>query len=199
LNELVIAGYLEGLDVREGNTKKVYYPIVAASEQINSQTQESEEYGRFPQYFSYRKIITPIKYISFPIKWLVFQILSLWKCGIEIGEGHYNRDNYTQAIQFLDIEKDHIAIVDPNEREGKASTTISNNSSNDAIKRNRNRITMRQFARKYNGPTGDLSKHFSRPILANSFNKVFGDLKYIGLRRNPNQLNSGFLPNFLLS
>jgi hypothetical protein len=189
LNELVIAGYLEGLDVREGNTKKVYYPIVAPSEQINSQTQESEEYGKLPQFFSYRKIITPINYKHFPVKWLIFQILRLWKCGIELGKGHYSVNNYTQAIQFLDIE----AIVNPI----KDSTTISDNTSMDAIKRNRNRLTMREFARKYNGPTGDLSRHFSRPILANSYNKVFGDLQYIGVRRDLKQLNSGFFIKFL--
>jgi hypothetical protein len=70
LNELVIAGYLEGLDVRgEGNTKKVYYPITSPSEQINSQTQETEEYGKLPQFFSYSKIIIPINYKHFPVKW----------------------------------------------------------------------------------------------------------------------------------
>jgi bifunctional DNA primase/polymerase-like protein len=194
LNELVIAGYLEGLDVREGNTKKVYYPIVAPSEQINSQTQETEEICSIPQFFSYHKIITPINYNPFPVKWLIFQILRLWKCGIEIGKGHYSLNNYIQAIQFLDIEKDHVAIVNPIKGKTEDSTT-----SVDAIKRNRNRITMRQFARKYNGPTGDLSRHFSRPILANSFNKVFGDLQYIGMRRDLKQLNSGFLLNSSLS
>lgn len=108
-------------------------------------------------------------------------------------------NNYTQAIQFLDIEKDHVAIVNPIKGKTEDSITISDNTSMDAIKRNRNRITMRQFARKYNGPTGDLSRHFSRPILANSFNKVFGDLQYIGARRDLKQLNSGPVLNSSLS
>jgi hypothetical protein len=32
LNELTFAGFIEALDVREGNTKKVYYPIVSPAE-----------------------------------------------------------------------------------------------------------------------------------------------------------------------
>jgi hypothetical protein len=197
LNELVLAGYLEALDVREGNTKKVYYPIVLPSHQVGSQTQETEEYDKIPQFFSYRKINVPADYKPVPVKWLIFQILGLWKCGIDYGNGRYN----TSAIQFLDIEKDHLVIADPNEYEDEGISTIkSDNTSNDTVRRGgRNRITMRQFARKYNGPTGDLSRHFSRPIFANSHNKILEDLQYIGIRRGFNQLNSGICQNSSLS
>jgi hypothetical protein len=194
LNELVLAGHLEALDVREGNTKKVYYPIVSASQQVGSQTQKTEEYDKIPQFFSYRKINVPADYKPVPVKWLIFQILGLWKCGINYGNGQYD----TSAIQFLDIEKDHLVIADPNESEGAGSSTItSDNTSNETVRRSgRNRITIRQFARKYNGPTGDLSRHFSRPIFANSHNKIFGDLHYIDI---VNQINSGICQNSSLS
>ena len=87
-----------------------------------------------------------------------------------------------------------------NESEGEGRSTIkSDNTSNDTVRRSRNRITMRQFARKYNGSTGDLSRHFSRPIFANSHNKIFGDLQYIGIRRDVNQINSGICQNSSLS
>ena len=197
LNELVLAGYLEALDVREGNTKKVYYPIVSPSQQVDSQTQETQEYDKIPQFFSYRKINVPTDYKPVPVKWLIFQILGLWKCGIDYGNGQYNLDNYTSAIQFLDIEKDRLVIA-KSEGEGR-STIKSDNTSNDTVRRSRNRITMRQFARKYNGSTGDLSRHFSRLIFANSHNKIFGDLKYIGIRRDVNQINSGILTDSSLS
>ena len=106
----------------------------------------------------------------------------------------------TSAIQFLDIEKDHVIIADPNQCEGEGSSTItSDNTSNDTVRRSRNIITMRQFARKYNGSTGDLSRHFSRPIFADSHNKIFGDLQYIGIRRDVSQINSGICQNSSLS
>ena len=39
---------------------------------------------------------------------------------------------------------------------------------------------MTEFVRKYDGSTGKLSRHFSRPIFANSYNNIFGKIKYIG-------------------
>jgi hypothetical protein len=65
LNELNYAGYIEVLDVREGNTKKVYYPIVAPSEKAihTDITKETSESNSIPQFYIYYKINVPTNYI----------------------------------------------------------------------------------------------------------------------------------------
>lgn len=51
---------------------------------------------------------------------------------------------------------------------------------------------MRQFSEKYNSiATETLSRHFSKSIFANYYNKIFDELKYIGIRQNINDNNSG--------
>ena len=55
---------------------------------------------------------------------------------------------------------------------------------------------MRQFAEKYDSIANDmLSRHFSKPIFANYYNKIFGDLQYIGIIQNINHENSGMSIN----
>ena len=80
------------MDVREGNTKKVYYPIVSPSseESITNQllTQETEESKEIPQFFTNHKINVPSSFIPLPTDWLKFEVLKLWKCGIDIGNDH---------------------------------------------------------------------------------------------------------------
>ena len=90
LNELISAGFIEALDVREGNTKKVYYPIVSPSEEAVTEhiTQETAEFNMFPEFFTYHKINVPKYFIPLPKDWLNFEVLRLWKCGIDIGNGH---------------------------------------------------------------------------------------------------------------
>jgi hypothetical protein len=181
LNELNYAGYIEALDVREGNTKKVYYPIVEPSEEAIhlNPTKETKESNNVPQFYTYHKINVPINYIPEPENWLILQIMRLWKCGIDIGNGQYTADNYNSAIQFLDISK-------------KGDRIENNNSTSTNSSRNRNKITMRQFAEKYDGiATETLSRHFSKPIFSNYHNKIFGNLQYIWTRQNVNEENSG--------
>jgi hypothetical protein len=180
LNELNNAGYIEVLDVEEGNTKKVYYPIVAPSEEAThvDATKETSEFRNIPQFYTYYKINIPINYIPEPRNWLIFQIMSLWKCGIDSGNGRYTIDNYNSAIQFLDIRKKDDGIDDNNSTCTKSS-----------ISRTRNKITMKQFAEKYDSVAETLSRHFSKPIFANS-HKIFGDLQYIRIRQNNNNENS---------
>jgi hypothetical protein len=187
LNELTYAGYIEALDVREGNTKKVYYPIVTPSEEaVHLHTaKETKESSNSPQFYTYYKINIPINYIPEPENWLILQILTFRKCGIDIGNGRYTIDNYNSAIQFLDIIKNDDRIKSNN-----------STSTNDTSSRNRNKITMRQFAEEYDSTaTETLSRHFSKPIFSNYYNKIFGKLQYIGIRQNINDRNLGKLPN----
>ena len=184
LHELNFAGYIEAIDVRDGNTKKVYYPIVTPTEEATHTciTQETQDYQNIHEFFTYHKINIPIDYKPFSSDWLIFQILRLWKCGIDLGNGMYSIDNYNSAIQFLDTSKKGDEIEDNN---NITSTNSSNTSS-------RSKITMRQFAEEYDSTaTETLSRHFSKPIFANYHNKIFGDLQYIGIRQNINDENSG--------
>src|SRR5215467_1027347 len=50
LHELDNAGWIESLEVRNGNTKKVYYPIVVPSETSSVTTRETSETKIFPQF-----------------------------------------------------------------------------------------------------------------------------------------------------
>jgi hypothetical protein len=144
-------------------------------------SKETKDSNNLPQFFTYYKINVPINYIPEPENWLIIQIMRLLKCGIDIGNGRYTVDNYNSAIQFLDIIKKDDRIEDNN-----------STSPNDTSNRNRNKITMRQFAEKYSSTvTETLSRHFSKPIFSNYHNKIFGNLQYIGIRQNINDDNSG--------
>ena len=122
LNELTSAGIIEALDVREGNAKKAYYPIVSPSEETvtEQRTQETAESNLIPQFFTHHKINVPVNFIPLPTDWLIFVVLRLWKCGIDIyNEYHCSVFCYSKssenselkekvaykAIQFLDIEE----------------------------------------------------------------------------------------------
>jgi CRISPR/Cas system CSM-associated protein Csm5 (group 7 of RAMP superfamily) len=95
LNELVTTGWIEALDVRDGNTKKVYYPIVAPTGQEEEKTknrditEETKESKADPEFSIHHKINVPKYYIPLSKNWLNIEVLSLWKCGIDIGNGHY--------------------------------------------------------------------------------------------------------------
>ncbi|MGC1930191.1 MAG: hypothetical protein WA667_14555, partial [Candidatus Nitrosopolaris sp.] len=106
LNELVSVGWIESIDVRNGNTKKAYYPIVVPSEtsSLDVKTRETNETKIFPQFFTFHKINVPKNFELWSKDWLIYQILGLWKCGIELGNAQYSIDNYNEALQFLDIE-----------------------------------------------------------------------------------------------
>jgi hypothetical protein len=106
LHELDNAGWIESIDVRNGNTKKAYYPIVVPAEtsSLNVKTRETNETKIFPQFFTFHKINVPKNFELLSKDWLIYQILGLWKCGIELGGAKYSIDNYNEAIQFLDIE-----------------------------------------------------------------------------------------------
>ena len=81
LNELNSAGYIEALDVREGNTKKVYYPIVVPSEEAIhvDVSKETKDFNNVPQFYTYYKINIPINYIPEPEDWLILQTMRLLK------------------------------------------------------------------------------------------------------------------------
>jgi hypothetical protein len=140
--------------------------------------------------------------------------LRLWKCGIDIGNGHhyshsltsansskYNHNNncdLTQegevvapiaaAIQFLDIERGGGEEEGEGEEEEKAGAQENDNNNN---KKKRNKLTMTQFVQRYNSPTDSLSRHFSRPIFSDSCNKIFGEIQYIGIFSTSTVTNSG--------
>jgi hypothetical protein len=176
LNELDSAGWVGSLEVRIGNTKKAYYPIVVpsitSSFNLEEKSQETQETTASPKFFQFHKIDVPKYFNAWPKNWLVLQILGLWKCGIEIGNGQYSIDNYNDAIQFLSIES-------------KLGYT-------------RNGISMRQFSGKYD-PCDTLSQHFSGPIFEDSYNRIFGNLEYIGTFRDNDTKNSGSYVDSLLS
>jgi hypothetical protein len=86
----------------------------------------------FPQFFTFHKINVPKNFELWSKDWLIYQILGLWKCGIELGSAQYSIDNYNDALQFLDIENKLGSM--------------------------RNKITMRQFSEKYD-TTETLSRH----------------------------------------
>jgi hypothetical protein len=104
--------------------------------------------------------------------WLIYQILGLWKCGIKLGNAQYSIDNYNEAIQFLDIES--------------------------KLGHTRNKITMRAFSEKYDA-TETLSRHFSKPIFGDYYNKIFPKIKYIGVRSSGSTVISGSDVNSSLS
>jgi hypothetical protein len=118
----------------------------------------------FPQFFTFHKINVPKNFELLSKDWVIYQILGLWKCGIELDNAQYSIDNYNEAIQFLDIES-------------KLGYT-------------RNKITMRAFSEKYDTPE-TLSRHFSRPIFGDYYNKIFGKLQYIGICKGDSTVISG--------
>lgn len=166
LNELVSVGWIESLDVRNGNTKKVYYPIVVPSEtsSLNVTTRETNETKIIPFFFTFHKINVPKNFELWSKDWLIYQILGLWKCGIELGNAQYSIDNYNDALQLLDIE--------------------------DKLGYTRNKITMRSFSEKYDA-TETLSRHFSKPIFEDYYNIIFGKLQYIGVCKSDRTVISG--------
>ena len=97
---------MESIEVRNGNTKKAYYPIVVPSETsgLNIETQETNETKVFPQFFTFHKINVPKNFALWSKDWLIYQILGLWKCGIELDNARYSIDNYNEAIQFLVVK-----------------------------------------------------------------------------------------------
>ncbi|MGB6530826.1 MAG: hypothetical protein WBF33_22185 [Candidatus Nitrosopolaris sp.] len=57
---------------------------------------------------------------------------------------------------------------------------------------------MRQFSEKYDA-TETLSRHFSRPIFGDYYNKIFGKIQYIGIDRSYSEIISGSDVNSSLS
>jgi hypothetical protein len=188
LNELTQAGFIETLDVREGNTKKVYYPIVSPAEEVVKDvnlTQETAENNITPEFFTCHKIEVPKYFIPFSKDWLSIEVWKLWKCGIDINNDHYlhsstistiDDDNYNctdraacTSIQFLDLE-------DAYDNTSKANY--------------RKKLTIVEFMQKYNHSAVGLSRLFSRPIISNSSNEIFGDVRYLGVTPGISALNS---------
>ena len=196
LYELVSAGWIEALDVNDGNTKKVYYPIIALPEEqrAESVTKESEEFIGYPEFPVHYKINVPMNYIPLPLDWLNFDVLRLWKCRIDMGDQHMcscsNSSNDSNsgskpAIQFLDqIRKDGKDI-------DSSDYYYSYN--------NRKKITMTEFVQSYNRSTDILSRHFSRPIFDNYSNKIFGRIHSLAPTVNDDIINSGIDPNSSVS
>jgi hypothetical protein len=51
---------------------------------------------------------------------------------------------------------------------------------------------MRQFADKYGSMANELlTRHFSRPIFEDYYNKIFGEVQYLGYIDTNNKINSG--------
>jgi hypothetical protein len=209
LNELISAGYIEALDVREGNIKKVYYPIIAPLEEQKEAlqtdlTKETKESKADPEFFIHSKINVPIDYIPFPEDWLNFEVLRLWKCGIDISNGHYSSSLTSANNNNVPIKKEEGIVVTPSaiihflDKEETEEANNNNNTSSTnsySYSNNRKKITTTQFVQKYTSLTDRLSRHFSKPIFANYHNKIFGNLQYIGIRQNIDDQNSKSTPN----
>jgi hypothetical protein len=191
LNELVSAGWIEALVVKEGNTKKVYYPIISPPEEETRTactSKETEEFIGYPEFPVHYKINIPMNYIPLPQDWLNFEVLRLWKCRIDAGDRHMcscssasyeSNSSFKPAIQILD----QITKVDANSHDDHFDYNY------------RIKITMTDFVRKYNSLLGILSRHFSRPIFYNSCNKAFGGIQYLDLIPRINTFKSGIDPN----
>jgi hypothetical protein len=52
----------------------------------------------FPQFFTFHKINVPKNFELWSKDWLIYQILGLWKCGIELGSAQYSIDNYCSPV-----------------------------------------------------------------------------------------------------
>ena len=57
---------------------------------------------------------------------------------------------------------------------------------------------MRQFSEKYDTPE-TLSRHFSKPIFGDYYNKIFGKIQYIGVYKRDSTVISGSDVNSSLS
>ena len=188
LNELVSAGWVEALDLHDGNTKKVYYPIIVPIEEQEATSQtitpESNESNTYPEFYIQHKINVPIDYIPRSENWLNLQVLALWRCGIDKANEHrssslscYNNNNSSKE----QAEKPIVAAIQFLDKERKVEYIVNDGNTSDTNYNDRKKITMTEFVRKYDGSTGKLSRHFSRPIFANSYNNIFGKIKYLGV------------------
>lgn len=197
LNELVSTGWIEALDVREGNTKKVYYPIISPPEEetktrTDCTSKETEEFIGYPEFPVHYKINIPMNYIPLPQDWLNIEVLRLWKCRIDAGDQHRcscssasyeSNSSFKPAIQFLD-----------------QITKVDANSPDDHFDYNyRKKITMTDFVRKYNSLPDILSRHFSRRVFDNNCNKAFGGIKHLNLTPCINTFKSGIDSNSSVS
>jgi hypothetical protein len=217
LNELTYAGFIEAMDVRDGNTKKVYLPIVSPSyeESITNQfhSQETEESKEIPQFFTNHKINVPSSFIPLGSDWLNIEVLKLWKCGIDIGNdrplldsskfvNHNNDTNDESNNNYNSSAIPSVSSATP------TTTTITaiiqfldkeivNISIRDTSCKNneRTKLTMTQFVQSYNTTIDSLSRHFSRPIFSNFHNKIFGELQYLEISSIHSKTNSGNCQN----
>ena len=109
--------------------------------------------------------------------------MRLWKCGIDIGNSRYTIDNYNSAIQFLDIRKKDNKINDNDSTKYKSVVVL-------LIEITKSQCV--SLSERYGSiATDTLSRHFSKPIFSDYYNKIFGQLQYIGIRQNINDKNSG--------
>ena len=203
------------MDVREGNTKKVYFPLVSPSseESITNHfhSQETEESKEIPQFFTNHKINVPSSFIPLGSDWLNIEVLKLWKCGIDIGNDRplldsskfvnykYNNNNNNNSSAIPPVSSATpttttttiTAIIQVMDKE------IVNISNRDTSCKNneRTKLTMTQFVQRYNTTIDSLSRHFSRPIFSNFHNKIFGELQYLEISSIHSKTNSGNCQN----
>jgi hypothetical protein len=204
LNELVSAGYIEALDVKEGNTKKVYYPIIFPLEgerkAINEHTtEETNEFETHPEFFIHYKINVPTYSVPLHKDWLNFEVLRLWKCRIDISNGHpYSNSltSYDSNLANKEAEKSVISAIQFLDKERKEEGNVN---SSDTYYNNRKMITMTDFVQKYNRLTDRLSRHFSRPIFEDYCDKIFGKIQYLNAIINTNTIKTGTSSNSSVS
>jgi hypothetical protein len=80
-----------GLSKLIGKSKCYHYQSTKVKETKNRQiTEETKESMTDPEFFIRHKINVPIDYIPLSKNWLNLEVLRLWKCGIDIGNGHYS-------------------------------------------------------------------------------------------------------------
>jgi hypothetical protein len=114
-----------------------------------------------------------------------------WVLGTKVVRRYVHLSGKDVDNALLDIIRE-----EGEEKEGVQENNDNNNNSNTIGNSNpsinkRKKITMTQFVQRYNSPTDSLSRHFSRPIFSDSYNKIFGEIQYVGILPRNNTVKSG--------
>lgn len=153
LNELhnngLIGEEISLIDKRQ----KIYYPLVGPSTAEDSGNNEKiSNYtnpGTFDNFLQYSKINIPENCKMIPEEWLIYEILGLAKCRIDL-------DNFKGYLADFLNSAENFKFFD---KEGR-------------------RLTIRQFISEYE-KNQRLSRYFVKRTFNNFDNKIFGNIKHI--------------------
>jgi hypothetical protein len=161
LNELRNNGIIGEEDSVVDKRQKNYFPLVEPSishleeEKDFNYTDHSKmtnfrKTGVFDNFLQYSRISLPRYSKDIPQDWLVFEILGLAKCRIDL-------DHFTGCIADLLNQTEEIKFID---REGR-------------------RMSISDFVKEYE-KTSVLRRYFRKRGIHSFHSKIFGDMKYIG-------------------